>query len=130
MYSDGMGNTHVKNATTNAAVTFACQDILRQLQSKCDIHPHPPIQFALSTQGHWRGSTTPSSVSSRVGIARYLCQCMLTCAKLFTPRIACLRLDAKGDGQLVVINGLDTLDTLPLHVINGAGYVYSTEAHL
>lgn len=41
MYSDGMGNTHVKNATTNAAVTFACQDILRQLQSKCDIHPHP-----------------------------------------------------------------------------------------
>lgn len=64
MYSDGMGNTHVKNATTNAAVTFACQDILRQLQSK---------------------------------------------------------LDAKGDGQLVVINGLDTLDTLPLHVINGAG---------
>lgn len=55
---------------------------------------------------------------------------MLTCATLFTPRIACLRLDAKGDGQLVVINGLDTLDTLPLHVINGAGYVYSTEAHL
>ena len=29
------------------------------------------------------------------------------------------KMDAIGDGQLVVINGLDTLDTLPLHVKNG-----------
>jgi hypothetical protein len=68
MYSDGMGNTHVKDDAVNIAVDAACGDLLTQLQA---------------------------------------------------------RLDAKGDGQLVVINGLDTLETLPLHVARGAGSMVS-----